>query len=142
MRRFAVTQSPVKKKKKSTNAGVKKLSKEQNGEEKHAKQLIHQCQKMMIYQSKNISKYKDLEKELEKIWHLKTTPWSVIAEAKGMIEEETNNHINKIPGSPSLNTKKLHFVEQFISLIEFHQYDSKISLKRGSKMIKTYNIYI
>ena len=47
-------------------------------------------------------KYKDLEIEIEKMWHLKTTTVPVILIALGIIKKETNKHINKIPGSPSL----------------------------------------
>ena len=45
-----------------------------------------------------MSKYKDLEIEIEKMWHLKTT-----VGALGMIKKETDKYINKIPGCLSLN---------------------------------------
>ena len=46
-----------------------------------------------------ISKYKDVEIEIEKIWYLKVTTVPVIEGALGMIKKGTDNHINKIPGS-------------------------------------------
>ena len=51
---------------------------------------------------KNRSKYKDLEIEIEKIWHLKTTTAPVIVGALGMIKKGTDKHTNKIPGCVSL----------------------------------------
>ena len=49
-----------------------------------------------------ISKYKNLQIEIEKMWYLKTTTVPVIEGALGMIKKETDRHINGIPGSPSL----------------------------------------
>ena len=55
-----------------------------------------------IKEYNKISKYKDLEIEIEKMWHLKTTMVSVIVGTLGMIKKRTDRHINKIPGSSSL----------------------------------------
>ena len=49
-----------------------------------------------------LSKYKDLEIEVEKMWHLKTTTIPVVVGALGLIKKGTNAFIEKIPGSPSL----------------------------------------
>ena len=52
--------------------------------------------------SKNrISKYKELEIEIEKMWHFKTTTVPVIVEKLVMNKKGTDKHTNKIPGSPS-----------------------------------------
>ena len=67
----------------------------------------------------NISKCKDLEIEIEKIFHLKTTIVPVIVGALGMTKKETDKHINKMPDCPSpyeIHTKKKkHFAELLIS---------------------------
>jgi len=49
-----------------------------------------------------LSKYKDLEIEVGKMWHLKTTTIPVVVGALGLIKKGTNAFIEKIPGSPSL----------------------------------------
>ena len=49
-----------------------------------------------------ISKKNDLDIEIEKIWHLKTTAMLVIVGARGIIKKGTDKHIIKIPDSPSL----------------------------------------
>ena len=49
-----------------------------------------------------ISKYKDLEIEVEKMWYLKTKTIPVAVGALGLIKKGTNAFIEKIPGSPSL----------------------------------------
>ena len=47
-----------------------------------------------------ISKYKDLEIEIQKMWHLRTQTVPVIVGALGMIKKGTEKHLAKIPGSP------------------------------------------
>jgi len=49
-----------------------------------------------------LSKYKDLEIEVGKMWHLKTTTIPVVVGALGLIKKGTNVFIEKILGSPSL----------------------------------------
>ena len=49
-----------------------------------------------------LSKYKDLEIEVEKMWHLKTTTIPVVVGALGLIKKGTNAFIEKILGSPPL----------------------------------------
>jgi hypothetical protein len=49
-----------------------------------------------------LSKYKDLEIEVEKMWHLKTCTIPVIVGALGLIKKGAKEMINKIPGNPSL----------------------------------------
>ena len=48
-----------------------------------------------------ISKYKDLEIEIGKMWRLKTITVPVIMRALGIIKKTIDKHINKIPGCPS-----------------------------------------
>ena len=50
-----------------------------------------------------LSKQKDLEIEVEKMWHLKTKTILVVVGALGLKQKSTNAFIEKIPGSPSLH---------------------------------------
>ena len=49
-----------------------------------------------------ISKYKDLEIEIEIMLHLKTTIVSIIMGTLGMIKKRTDKHTSTIPGRPRL----------------------------------------
>ena len=49
-----------------------------------------------------LSKYKDLEIETTKMWHLETVTIPVIVGALGTIGKGLDNYIKKIPGNPSL----------------------------------------
>ena len=53
-------------------------------------------------QFEKISKHKDLEIEIAKIWKLKTKTLRVIVGALGMIKQGTHKYVNKIPGNLSL----------------------------------------
>ena len=71
----------------------------------------------------NISKYKDLEIEIEKMWLTKNITEPVIVGSLGMIQKATYKDLNKIPSSPSQYViKKLLFVELLISLGGYNQY--------------------
>ena len=48
------------------------------------------------------SKYKDLEIEVQKMWHLKTKTLLVVVGALGLIEKGTQDFLDQIPGKPSL----------------------------------------
>ena len=50
-----------------------------------------------------LSKYKDLEIEIKKMWHLKPTVIPVVIGALGLIKKGTEKHIEKIPGKISLS---------------------------------------
>ena len=55
-----------------------------------------------VIEYNKISKYKDMEIDIEKMWHLKTTIMPVIVWALGMIKKgRDKKHINKIPDSSS-----------------------------------------
>ena len=49
-----------------------------------------------------LSKYKDLEIEVTKMWKMKTKIISVIVAALGMIKKGTQKYVNEIPGNLSL----------------------------------------
>jgi len=46
-----------------------------------------------------LTKYKDLEIEIEKTWGMKTTTVPVIIGAFGLVNKGTENYIGKIPGN-------------------------------------------
>ena len=49
-----------------------------------------------------LSKYKDLETEIAKMWKMKTKTLAVIVGALGMIKKGTQKYVNEIPGNLSL----------------------------------------
>ena len=53
-------------------------------------------------ESEKLSKYKDLEIELAKMWKMKTKTIPVIVGALGMIRKRTHKYVNEVPGSLSL----------------------------------------
>ena len=48
-----------------------------------------------------ISKYKDLEIEIQRMWHLKTTLIPVVVEALRKVKKGTKEYLQQIPGNPS-----------------------------------------
>ena len=56
-----------------------------------------------VAEFEKLSKYKDLEIEVEKLWHMKTVTIPVVIGALGMIKKGTDKHLEKIPGSPNLD---------------------------------------
>ena len=48
--------------------------------------------------AEKLSKYKDLEIEITKMWGLKTTAVPVVIGALGAVNEGIEKHIDKIPG--------------------------------------------
>ena len=49
--------------------------------------------------TEKLSKYKDLEIEVERMWGLKTTTVQVVMEALSTIKNDMENYSNKIPGN-------------------------------------------
>ena len=70
-----------------------------------------------VAEFEKLSKYKDLEIEVEKLWHMKTVTIPVVIGALGMIKKGTDKHLKKIPGSPNLDEmqKKKHLQALLIS---------------------------
>ena len=52
-----------------------------------------------------LSKYKDLETEIAKMWKMKTKTLAVIVGALGMIKKGTQKYVDEIPGNLSLAEK-------------------------------------
>ena len=59
-------------------------------------------QNISLKEFQKLSKYKDLEIEVTKMWKLKTKNISVVIGALGMIKKGTQNFIDQILGKPSL----------------------------------------
>ena len=49
-----------------------------------------------------LGKYKDLETEVTKTWHLNTTTLLVVIGALGMVAKTAPNYVSQIPGAPPL----------------------------------------
>ena len=49
--------------------------------------------------TEKLTKYKDLEIEVERMWGLKTTTVPVVMGALGTIKKDMENYSNKIPGN-------------------------------------------
>ena len=56
-----------------------------------------------VAEFEKLSKYKEREIEVEKLWHMKTVTVPVVIGAFGMIKKGTEKRLEKIPGSPNLN---------------------------------------
>ena len=70
-----------------------------------------------------LSKYKDLEIEIQKMWHLETSTVPVVVGALGMLKQGTNEYIESIPGKPNLFeiqkialTSTAHLLMKFLSI--------------------------
>ena len=50
-----------------------------------------------------LSKYKDLEIEICKMWKMKTVVIPVVIGALGLIKRDVNKYVERIPGNVSLN---------------------------------------
>ena len=59
-------------------------------------------QNISLKEFQKLSKYKDLEIEVTKMWKIITKIIPVVTEAMGMIKQGTQNFIDQIPGKPSL----------------------------------------
>ena len=46
--------------------------------------------------------YKDLEIEVMKMWHLKTSTLPIVISAWGIVAKAAPNYVSQIPGAPSL----------------------------------------
>ena len=69
-----------------------------------------------------LSKYKDLEIEIAKMWKMKTKTIPVIVGALGMIKKGTQKYVNEIPGNSLDENKKIvlnstaHILRRTLSL--------------------------
>ena len=90
---------------------------------------------LSIKEYNKISKYKDLEIEIEKMRYLKPISVPEIAGALCMIKKSTNKHNEKILGSLSqYEIQKLLFVELLISLKEYNQCEDAKEAAKQNKM--------
>ena len=70
-----------------------------------------------------LSKYKDLEKEIQRMWKLRTNTVPVIVGALGMIKKGCQKHFDTIPGEPQLQeiqkivlTSTAHILRKALSI--------------------------
>ena len=64
--------------------------------------VVPSDQNNSLKEFQKLSKYKDLDIEVTKMWKLKTKIIPVVIGALGMIKKGTQNFIDQIPGKPSL----------------------------------------
>ena len=57
---------------------------------------------LSVAEFEKLSKHKDFEIDVEKLWHMKTVTIPVVIGASGMIKKGTEKHLEQIPGSPNL----------------------------------------
>ena len=76
-----------------------------------------------VAEFEKLSKYKDLEIEVEKLWHMKTVTIPFVIGDLGMIKKGTEKHLEKIPGSPNPGevqkiavTGTAHIVRKILSI--------------------------
>ena len=55
-----------------------------------------------VAEIEKLSKYKDLEIEVEKLWHMKNVTIPVVIGTLGMIKKGTEKHLEQTPGYPNL----------------------------------------
>ena len=60
---------------------------------------IPAAKNVSVAEFEKLSKYKDLEIKVEKLWHMKTVTIPVVIEALGMSKQGTEKHLEEIPGS-------------------------------------------
>ena len=54
---------------------------------------------LLLKEYEKISEYKDLEIEIQNIWHLEAKVMSAAVGALGVIKKKTEDHIKRIPGT-------------------------------------------
>ena len=64
--------------------------------------MIPRHRNISVKEFDKLSKYKDLQIEIERMWQPKTTVVPVVVGALGMVKKGVLNHLNSIPGEPSL----------------------------------------
>ena len=64
---------------------------------------------ILVKEYNEMTKYKNLEEEIEKMWYFETTTVPAIVGVLAMIKKGTDTHINKIPDSRYWIQKKIAF---------------------------------
>ena len=55
-----------------------------------------------VAEFEKLSKHKDIEIKVEKLWHMKTVTIPVVIWVLGIIKKGTEKHLEKIRGSPNV----------------------------------------
>ena len=70
-----------------------------------------------------LSKYKDLEIEIGKMWHLEARVIPVVVGALGLLKQGTSDYMDSIPGKPNLSevqkitlTSTAHILRKVLSM--------------------------
>ena len=78
-----------------------------------------------VAEFEKLSKYKDLEIEVEKLWHMTTVTIPVVIGTFGMIKKGTGKHLEKLPGSPNPGeiqkiafTETAHILRKTLSMLK------------------------
>ena len=74
--------------------------------------------------TEKLTKYKDLEIEVERMWGLKTTTVPVVMGALGTIKKDMENYTNKIPGNINI-----HELQKITLLSTAHLLRQVLSIK-------------
>ena len=84
---------------------------------------VHSDQNISLKEFQKLSKYKDLEIEVTKMWKLKIKIIPVVIGGLRMIKKGTQNFIDQILGKPSLQevqktvpTSTAHILQKFLSI--------------------------
>ena len=78
----------------------------------------------LVKTTEKLTKYKDLEIEVERMWGLKTTTVPVVMGALGTIKKDMENYTNKIPGNINI-----HELQKITLLSTAHLLRQVLSIK-------------
>ena len=87
-------------------------------------------QNISLKEFQKLSKYKDLEIKVTKMWKHKAAIIPVVTEALGMIKKGTQNFIDQLPGKPSLQE-----MQKIVLTSSAHTSKSPLNLKHKERHI-------
>ena len=72
-----------------------------------------------------LSKYKDLQIEIERMWHLKRTVMPIVVGALGMVKRGTQSYLKSLLGEP-----KLHEIQKIVLTCMEHILGKALSIQK------------